>query len=198
MPEIVLPAAPKLQSDLRDDGLYGEDYAQEVWGGIQITGCSGSDPWGIDAVGTGLHQTMIAQWKRQAIEFIVGTAHLDGLLFDAGSGPFTVQVFPEVWDVLSSVSVPGSPPLPAIEGHAYDGTLLHVQGKLIPGTVTLGPKTLASPLVYELPENLRAIVSRRGAAGIVGDAAFLDQQVILDMRDPARFGVIDSAQHRAE
>lgn len=130
------------------------------------------------------------------ISGVVGPAHLDRLLFDTGSGPFTVQVFPEVWDVLPSISVPEGLPVPAVEGHAYDGTLLHVPGKLITGTVLLGPRTLISPLVYELPENLRPIVSRRGAAGIVGDAAFLDQQVILDMRDPARFGIIDSAQPR--
>ncbi|WP_147151221.1 hypothetical protein [Neoasaia chiangmaiensis] len=132
------------------------------------------------------------------ISGIVGTAHLDRLLFDTGSAPFTVQVFPAVWDVLPSVSTTGGPGLPDVEGHAYDGTLLHVQSKLITGTVIIGAKPLTSPVVYELPENLQPIVSRRGAAGIVGDAAFLDQQVILDMRDPARFGVINSAQHPAE
>ena len=132
------------------------------------------------------------------ISGIVGTEHLDRLLFDTGSSPFTVQVFPDVWDVLPSISVPEAPQRSSLEGNAYDGTLLHVPGKLITGTVTLGPKTVTPPLVYVLPEHLQPIVSRRGATGIVGNAAFLDQQVILDMRDFARFGIIDSAHHRAE
>ncbi|MBB2164566.1 hypothetical protein HLH26_08425 [Gluconacetobacter sp. 1b LMG 1731] len=53
-------------------------------------------------------------------------------------------------------------------------------------------------MIYELPESLQPTVSLRGTAGIVGDAAFLNQQVILDMRDPARFGIIDSVQHRGD
>ena len=123
----------------------------------------------------------------------IGATHLDRLLFDTGFGPFTVSVFPATWDALPSLPEPATPPMP-IEGHSYDGTQVHVQGKLVAGTVTLGPTTLTQPLVYEMPENLQPIVAQRGATGVVGDAPFLDQQIILDMRKPARFGVINSTQ----
>ncbi|MFC0510717.1 hypothetical protein [Asaia spathodeae] len=126
----------------------------------------------------------------------IGTTHLDRLLFDTGSGPITVSVFPTTWDVIAGHLKPATPSL-SIEGHSYDGALIHVRGNLIAGTVALGPKTLTQPVVYEMPENVRSIVARHGATGVVGDAPFVDQQIILDLRYPARFGVIASASTSA-
>jgi len=92
------------------------------------------------------------------ISCTIGTTHLGRLLFDTGSGPFTVEVFPATWDALPGLPGPTTPPTP-VEGHNYDGALLHVQGKLVAGTVILGQKTLTPPLVYEMLKNLHGSAS---------------------------------------
>ncbi|WP_141492764.1 pepsin/retropepsin-like aspartic protease family protein [Neokomagataea tanensis] len=115
----------------------------------------------------------------------VGSKKFDHLLFDTGSSLFTIQIPPVIWDNMDGDTTDA----PAIPGRTYDGKSSVIISKIMKDGVTIGPLTLRRPVVYQSSDTLTAIIANRGADGLVGNAAFFRNTVILDLRNPARFGV---------
>ncbi|MBR0560495.1 hypothetical protein KB213_10575 [Neokomagataea sp. TBRC 2177] len=115
----------------------------------------------------------------------VGSKNFHHLLFDTGSSLFTIQIPPVIW-----ASIPGDTAgAPAIVGGTYDGKSSVIVSKIANDGVTIGPITLRRPVVYQSSDALADVIANRGADGLIGNAAFFRNTIILDLRDPARFGV---------
>ncbi len=132
-----------------------------------------------------------AQWVPLRVTehgLILLQIHLDGrplwMAFDTGSSIFHLITDDEYWAMWTDQEVQDTLPIPAW------GKILTVYGARPSVSLTLGDRSLDVPLVYYRTDpGWSAFLRRYDVGGLMGNAPFLDTQIILDFPGK-RFGVM--------
>lgn len=125
------------------------------------------------------------------IEAEVGAARLSGLIFDTGSSSKTLDVDLDTWRQLTGRSEPVGT-TPPIEERDW-GKVLHRIEAPATGDLKIGNVTFAHPMVSTTVERPQYYSTAMAAEGLIGNAPFLHDILILDLGSFPGFGVIHTA-----
>ena len=119
----------------------------------------------------------------------VGGEPVDGLMFDTGSSLFPLLVDGEDWRGLTGRTGTEAD-LDSLTVPAW-GRMLTFVGAPAEGDLEIGPVRLARPTVYTEPADPTGYADFGfRARGLIGNAPFFDEVVVLDLRSRPLFGVL--------
>jgi hypothetical protein len=122
---------------------------------------------------------------------IIGNKGVENLIFDAGSSSFDIVVDLDDWIRFTGYDGPdGAPIQKKVDSWGRKVTAI---GAAARGSLTIGSVHLPDPKVYFLKEQPKLFSSWPfPARGLVGNAAFWDRVVVLDLGIRPRFGLLGS------
>ena len=121
---------------------------------------------------------------------IVNGQYLGDMFFDTGSSALDVVVDLETWTTLTGVSSPDSAAIHWTAGSWGDAVTLVGQPAL--GPLVVGAAKVERPNVFYMAEQPRLFESWPfPATGLIGNAAFFDRVVVLDLGLRPRFGLLE-------
>ena len=113
----------------------------------------------------------------------------DAMIFDTGASQFPIVVDLENWAKLTRTKQSSGDDV-TIRGGSW-GKTVEWKGRLSPGDLGIGPIKLSRPVIYTQPSEPTKFASWPVKIdGLIGNASFYDNVVILDLTEWMRFGVI--------
>lgn len=114
---------------------------------------------------------------------------LDGIVYDTGSSPTTLDVNLNLWrDSTGKSSAVDA--LPTSEGESWGHQVESVASPAL-GDLVIGRHVFSRPIISTAPNQPDRWSSQLRGQGLLGNALFLNSIIILDLGAHPRFGVID-------
>lgn len=119
----------------------------------------------------------------------IGPLHSTAFIFDTGSSAIPVLLSLDDWKTVTGKKS-ADQATTSFSATSW-GTKMTIQGAPALGSVTLGSLTTAAPIVYILPGDASFSSWEGHPAGVIGNRAFLNKTVVLDLTDRVRFGILN-------